>query len=221
MSATIQLKRAENTIWNTTQKDYIPARGEPCVAFNAGPSGVPMVKIGDGVSTFAQLPFLESHDAESIQYNNILSGLKATNLQDAIDEIANLEKSQQIKSIYDLDISTSHFNTLEKLLKKILETPTGKVSSNDKIIGDAPITIRILPANDDENQAIETEFIDDGKIELTILEMDSFSIKFMANLKSQKFYPYSWSIVDAYNSEDGRKLYWRSPVQNIDGGNAL
>lgn len=83
----IQLKRAEYSIWLEKYADYIPLRGEPCIAYNVGEHKDTQIKIGDGTSTFAELDFLGKNNAIDIRYDNEKSGLNATNVQDALDEL--------------------------------------------------------------------------------------------------------------------------------------
>lgn len=83
----IQLKRAEYSLWQTKYKDYVPLRGEPCIAFNVGENKDIQLKIGDGVSTFEQLQFLGKNNAVDIRYDNSKSGLAAENVQEALDEL--------------------------------------------------------------------------------------------------------------------------------------
>lgn len=215
MAINIQLKRADYSEWLTTYANYIPLDGEACVSFNTGRIGRTRIKIGTGNKYFSELPFVEDARANEIPYDNSISGIVATNLQDAIDQLATLSLRQQIVSISSLGISTSQFNTLEKLMQLLWNLPAGTINSNTKIVGNAPITLKIKDMT--EGKVDTSDFISDGQIEITVLKLDSFKMEFKANLESQNYYPYSWTIVDEFDGDENKVFYWRSPLQNIDG----
>jgi len=82
MASIIQLRR--DTAANWTAADPILAEGELGFEIDTG-----LAKLGDGVTDWASLGYwAPSPDAASVPYDNAASGLTATDVQAAIDEIA-------------------------------------------------------------------------------------------------------------------------------------
>lgn len=180
----IQFKRAEHDIWLKKYADYVPLRGEPCIAYNVGEHKDTQIKIGDGVSTFAELEFLGKNNAIDIRYDNEKSGLKATNVQDALDELQTvlIREDTPTEDTY-ADLGDFWFNKTEKRIFQLVSILDDKytwkeLAYTDTLVKEAEAAkklseARTITISNDADGSVEFDGTKDVDIAITLKDLDS------------------------------------------------
>jgi len=186
--------------WETTYSDFVLETGMMGVSFDTfGELGNTQIKIGDGVTPWSELQFIGIGDpTPPIPIPPIFF--------------------KQIKNLGELGISETKFQTLEQLIQILIRT-YWLIKPFDKIVGATPITIPVLDITD--NESVITPFIYDGEIEIDVMEIRTDYIKFRAELRSQHYHPYSFLITEDMSLNEDKTLFWRCPLQYIDGSSVL
>lgn len=180
----IQFKRAEYDIWLKKYADYVPLRGEPCIAYNVGEYKDTQIKIGDGVSTFAELDFLGKNDAIDIRYDNEKSGLNATNVQDALDELQTvLIRDSNPDENTLADLGDFWFNKTEKRIFQLVAISEDKyiwkeLAYTDTLVKEAEAAkklseARTITISKDADGSVEFDGTKDVDIAITLKDLDS------------------------------------------------
>lgn len=180
----IQFKRAEYDIWLKKYADYVPLRGEPCIAYNVGEHKDTQIKIGDGASTFAELDFLGKNNAIDIRYDNEKSGLKATNVQDALDELQTvlIRDSNPDENTF-ADLGDFWFNKTEERIFQLVATSEDKytwkeLAYTDTLVKEAEAAkklseARTITISKDADGSVEFDGTKDVDIAITLKDLDS------------------------------------------------
>jgi hypothetical protein len=180
----IQFKRAEHDIWLKKYADYVPLRGEPCIAYNVGEHKDTQIKIGDGVSTFAELEFLGKNNAIDIRYDNEKSGLKATNVQDALDELQTVLIREDVptEDTY-ADLGDFWFDKTEKRIFQLVSIIDDKytwkeLAYTDTLVKEAEAAkklseARTITISNDADGSVEFDGTKDVDIAITLKDLDS------------------------------------------------
>lgn len=180
----IQFKRAEYDIWLKKYADYVPLRGEPCIAYNVGEHKDTQIKIGDGVSTFSELDFLGKNNAIDIRYDNEKSGLKATNVQDALDELQTvLIRDSNPDENTLADLGDFWFNKTEERIFQLVAISEDKyiwkeLAYTDTLVKEAEAAkklseARTITISNDADGYVEFDGTKDVDIAITLKDLDS------------------------------------------------
>lgn len=180
----IQFKRAEYDIWLKKYADYVPLRGEPCIAYNVGEHKDTQIKIGDGVSTFSELDFLGKNNAIDIRYDNEKSGLKATNVQDALDELQTvLIRDSNPDENTLADLGDFWFNKTEERIFQLVAISEDKytwkeLAYTDTLVKEAEAAkklseARTITISKDADGSVEFDGTKDVDIAITLKDLDS------------------------------------------------
>lgn len=180
----IQFKRAEYDIWLKKYADYVPLRGEPCIAYSVGEHKDTQIKIGDGVSTFSELDFLGKNNAIDIRYDNEKSGLKATNVQDALDELQTvLIRDSNPDENTLADLGDFWFNKTEERIFQLVAISEDKyiwkeLAYTDTLVKEAEAAkklseARTITISNDADGSVEFDGTKDVDIAITLKDLDS------------------------------------------------